>query len=59
MPNNVKQEVKRVMATSLVPLNNDCHLHISMLRTVYRFPDFIAFSTLVYCNLAIIFDLLI
>ena len=46
MPNNVEQEVKRVMATSLVPLNNDCHLHISMLRTVYRFPDFIAFSSL-------------
>ena len=25
------------MATSLAPLDNDCNLHLGMLRTVYRF----------------------
>jgi len=30
------QEVKVVMAASLAPLDNDCNLHLGMLRTVYR-----------------------
>ena len=25
------------MAASLAPLDNDCNLHVGMLRTVYRF----------------------
>ena len=25
------------MAASLAPLDNDCNLHLGMLRTVYRF----------------------
>ena len=34
---SIKQEVKIVMATALAPLDNDCNLHLGMLRTVYRF----------------------
>jgi len=30
------QEKTRVMATALVPLDNDCDLHLGMLRTVFR-----------------------
>merc|ERR1719458_2281288 len=36
LPTELAQEVKRVMAASLAPLDNDCNLHVGMLRTVYR-----------------------
>jgi len=32
----LKQEVRRVMATALVPLDNDCPIQLGMLRTIYR-----------------------
>jgi len=36
LPAALTQEVKIVMATALAPLDNDCNLHLGMLRTVYR-----------------------